>query len=57
MAPPCATLRVLRLVHIVSLKQAYPSQREGTLLSPVETTEYAAWLRPRLQIEDKIPEQ
>ena len=47
-------MQVLRPVHIVPLKQAYPSQREGTLLSSVDTTEYAAWSRPRLQIEDSI---
>ena len=45
-------LRVLHPVHIASLKQAYPSQREGTLFSPDDATEYAAWQRPRLQIED-----
>ena len=50
-----ATLRVLRPVHVASLKQAYPSQREGALLSLVDTTDYAAQLRPRLQMEDKDP--
>ena len=47
-------MRVLRSVHIVPLKQAYPLQREGTLLSPVDTFEYAAWPWPHLQIEDSI---
>ena len=28
--------------QFISLKQAYPSQREGSLLSPGNTTEYAA---------------
>ena len=30
-------------VHIAYFKQAYPSQRAGTLFSPDDATEYAAW--------------
>ena len=47
------TSRVLRPGHVASLKQAYPSQREGTLFSPSNTTEEAAWQQPRLQTEHK----
>jgi hypothetical protein len=47
------TSRVLRPNHTASLKQAYPSQREGALFSPSDAAEEAAWLQPRLQTGDK----
>ena len=49
------TSRVLGPIHIASLKQAHPSQREGTLYSPSDATEDAAWQQPCLQTEDCIP--
>ena len=39
-----------RQSHVVSLRQAYPSQREGTVSSPSDTTEYAARHQPHLQM-------
>ena len=42
--------------HMVPVKQAYPSQREGTLFSSSDTTETAAWCQLRLQTEGRTEE-